>query len=205
MGQETRCVARYAGAVSEGKAQLESEELRFRGDFRLTIPLRDVRSVEADGGALRVVFGDDEVTFEVGALAEKWAAKIRNPRTLIDKLDIRPGARVAVLGVSREGNDEFWSQLAARTECVVESSLAQELDLIVLGVELVVDLEQVGALEPCIRSNGGIWVVAPKGQRHITELDVLNAGRAAGLLDVKVAKFSATHTAHKFVIPKARR
>jgi hypothetical protein len=31
------------------------------------------------------------------------------------------------------------------------------------------------------------------------------AGRSAGLVDVKVASFSATHSAAKFVIPKALR
>jgi hypothetical protein len=31
------------------------------------------------------------------------------------------------------------------------------------------------------------------------------AGKAAGLVDVKVAGFSATHTALKLVIPAARR
>ena len=31
------------------------------------------------------------------------------------------------------------------------------------------------------------------------------AGKAAGLVDVKVVKFSETHTAEKFVIPVARR
>ncbi len=34
---------------------------------------------------------------------------------------------------------------------------------------------------------------------------VMRAGRAAGLVDVKVVGFSATHTAQKFVIPVAAR
>lgn len=36
-------------------------------------------------------------------------------------------------------------------------------------------------------------------------MDVLQAGRQAGLTDTKVARFSGTHTALKFVIPLARR
>jgi hypothetical protein len=48
-------------------------------------------------------------------------------------------------------------------------------------------------------------VIAPKGQRHITETDVLLAGRAPGLTDVKVVRFSETHTAHRFVVPLAGR
>jgi hypothetical protein len=46
-----------------------------------------------------------------------------------------------------------------------------------------------------------LWIVYPKGQKHITENDVLAAGRKAGLKDVKVVGFSPTHTALKFVIP----
>jgi hypothetical protein len=33
----------------------------------------------------------------------------------------------------------------------------------------------------------------------------MRAGKLAGLVDVKVARFSDTHTAEKFVIPVARR
>jgi hypothetical protein len=33
----------------------------------------------------------------------------------------------------------------------------------------------------------------------------MTAGKRAGLVDVKVVSFSATHTAEKFVIPRADR
>ena len=44
-----------------------------------------------------------------------------------------------------------------------------------------------------------------QGSGAIGEGDVLSAGRAAGLKDVKVVRFSATHTALKFVIPISQR
>jgi hypothetical protein len=50
-----------------------------------------------------------------------------------------------------------------------------------------------------------LWIVYPKGKSEIREIDVLAAGKAAGLVDVKVVAFSATHTALKFVRPKAKR
>jgi hypothetical protein len=50
-----------------------------------------------------------------------------------------------------------------------------------------------------------IWTVTPKGKSGIKDTDVMAAGKAAGLVDVKVAAFSPTHTAAKFVIPKAQR
>jgi len=50
-----------------------------------------------------------------------------------------------------------------------------------------------------------LWVVYAKGKKEITESDVLDAGRKAGLKDVKVVGFSPTHTALKFVIPLEKR
>jgi hypothetical protein len=40
---------------------------------------------------------------------------------------------------------------------------------------------------------------------EVSESAVRAAALAAGLVDVKVARVSATHTAEKFVIPKAER
>jgi hypothetical protein len=68
--------------------------------------------------------------------------------------------------------------------------------------------EGLGAVQKISKSMKGaaaLWIVYPKGQKHITENDVLAAGRQAGLKDVKVVGFSATHTALKFVIPLSRR
>jgi hypothetical protein len=50
-----------------------------------------------------------------------------------------------------------------------------------------------------------LWIVYPKGGKEIKEAHVLEAGRAAGLFDVKVVSLSATHTALKFVRPKVTR
>jgi hypothetical protein len=53
---------------------------------------------------------------------------------------------------------------------------------------------------------GALWLVRPKGKdTPVTEGATRAAALAAGLVDVKVAAFSATHTAEKFVIPLAKR
>lgn len=207
MGLEARCIARYGEAVSPGTVRLETDDLQFRGEFRLKIPLQDIRSVDATAGSLRVEFQDSEVSFELGGLAERWAERIRNPRSLIDKLDVKPGSRVAVLGVT---DDAFLTQLRERTDYVLMHDLADNLDLIFLQAESQADLEQFAScrLDESLRREavgGGIWVVAPKGRCDIAELDVLQTGRACGLKDTKVARFSPTHTAHKFVIPRDQR
>lgn len=53
--------------------------------------------------------------------------------------------------------------------------------------------------------NGARWVVHPKGHDGVTDTDVFPAAKKAGLTYTKVARFSATHTAEKLVIPKASR
>jgi len=198
MGLEAVCVAHYGESISEGKALLESSDLRFRGEFRLTIPFTEMRSVAADDGKLAVAFGGGLAVFELGAAAERWADTIQHPPLLIDKLDVRPDSRVAILGLT---SADFLAQLRSRTGFVLQHSLAPGLNLIFLRAETLAALEQLDALEPFMRRDGAIWVIAPKGKRQISELAVINAGRAAGYTDVKVASFSATHSAHKFVIP----
>jgi hypothetical protein len=47
--------------------------------------------------------------------------------------------------------------------------------------------------------NKTVWIIYPKGVQSITEIDVINAGRRAGMVDIKVVGFSKTHTALKFV------
>ena len=192
MGLEARCTARFGDSVSEGKALLETDELVFRGDFRLKIPFKEMRSVEAADGRLDVTFGKATATFELGAQAERWADKIRNPKSLLDKLGVKDGMRIRVLDVE---HPEL-RRLAARDG---------EADAVFVGVESRDELPKIEELRSLLAPAGALWIVAPKGRKDPTEMDVLTAGRAAGLTDTKVVRFSETHTAHKFVVPRAAR
>jgi hypothetical protein len=202
MGQEVKCEARYGDKVSTGKALLETDELIFRGDFRLSIPLKNIRSLGAVGGVLNIMWPEGKAALVLGERAAKWADKIRNPRTLIDKLDVKPGMRVSLCGMR---DAEFRAQLAARTSEISESKPAKDSDLIFLGVEAEEDLARVPKLEASLKRSGAVWIVYPKGRKEITENSVRQAGLQAVLVDVKVARFSDSHTALKFVIPVARR
>jgi hypothetical protein len=201
MGLEADCKVRYDGQVSRGKALLETQELIFRGGFRLKFPFREIRSAEARGGELHVQSHAGAAVFELGPQAEKWAFKILNPKSLIDKLGVKPDSRVSVLGVKDE---TFLTDLAARVPAVSRRKL-KESDLIFLAADSRDALEQIGPLQDFLKANGGIWVVYPKGRKEIGENDVRAAGKAAGLVDVKVAGFSDTHSALKLVIPVRRR
>jgi hypothetical protein len=109
---------------------------------------------------------------------------------------------VAVLGVE---DAEFQGELEAIVPDYSRGERVSGADLIFFSAEAIQDLSKLKSLSRSICKSGGIWVVYPKGQTHIREIDVINAGKLAGLTDNKVVRFSATHTALRFVIPLAKR
>ena len=123
-------------------------------------------------------------------------------RLLIDKLGVKPGQKIAVLGVE---SAEF---LAGLTACVPDYSRGKRIqgaDLVFFSAEALKDLANLKSLSRSIAKAGAIWVVYPKGQTHIREIDVIKAGKSAGLTDNKVCRFSDTHTALRFCVPVADR
>ncbi len=204
MGQGVQCTVRLRRRVSEGRAQLETDALVFQGDaFDLDIPIKDIREVTARRGQLSVKFPGGVATFDLGSLAEKWALKIRYPKSLLDKLGVKPDSQVAVLGVR---DDVFRKQLRARAAHVSEGRLRKDLDLIFFAADSHADLKKLGRMKASIKRDGAIWVVSLKGkQARLRDVDVIAAAIEAGLVDTKVVGFSETHTSLKLVIPVARR
>jgi hypothetical protein len=78
-------------------------------------------------------------------------------------------------------------------------------DAIFFGVTKAAELARLEKLKGSLEPNGALWTIRPKGRPEISESATMAAGKAAGLVDVKVVAFSPTHTAEKFVIPVARR
>ena len=199
MGSESQCTVHFDGKRSEGKALLESDHLIFRGTIRLNIPRKAITKAEADAGTLRVTFPDGTAAFELGPAAAKWAEKIRNPPSLLDKLGVKPDMRVAVLGVD---DDAFLEQLAERTSDIARRTPKKDTDVIVFGANSVTDLSRLEKLRGYLTPAGAIWVVHTKGKgAAFKDVDVFAAAKRAGLVDVKVAAFSPTHTAEKLVVP----
>jgi len=123
-------------------------------------------------------------------------------RLLIDKLGVKPGQQIAVLGVE---SAEFLTELAARVPEYSRGKRINGADQIFFSAEAIADLTNLRSLVSSIQRDGAIWIVYPKGQKHVREIDVITAGKSAGLTDNKVCSFSATHTALRFCIPVARR
>lgn len=202
MGREIRCMAEVGDWVGQGRLLLETDALVFRGAKRTTIPRAQIRSVRAQDGWLIVEHADGVDRFDLGKLADSWANAIANPRSRIDKLDVRPTSRVAVIG---EFDDAFLEELRARAATVAVSDAGEQLDLIFYRVGDVLDLERLPALRERIAPAGGIWLVHPKGDPELRHEAIVAAAKRATLIDTKTARYSDTHTALKLVIPRQAR
>ena len=203
MGSEVKCVVRANGKRAEGKALLETTEIIFRSDaLRLTIPFARMKSVKAVDGELRVQLTEGAVVFEVGPQAEKWAHKILNPKSRMEKLGVKEGAKVTVIGKLEA---EFEAELEKVAPDFVRGTIVKDTELIFLTAETEKELTRAANIAKVMRGPAALWIVYPKGRKAITENGVLSVGRRAGLKDVKVVGFSPTHTALKFVLPLEKR
>lgn len=198
MGQELECRMRLGRRVLAGKAYLETDHLLFRGDERVKILLKDLTSVTADAGILTLNYEGGPAALELGKAAEKWAGKILHPPTRADKLGIKPGLTVGVVG-------DFEPDFLAELGTLDKAEPKAKADLFFLKAPTRATLAEVPKHAASLNPKGALWIVYPKGVPEIREMEVIQAGRDAGLKDIKVASFSATHTALKFAAPSGFR
>ena len=205
MGNEASCTAKLGNKRSSGKALLETSELIFRpanGEARVKIAFSTIKSAKAVDGELRLQTADGLAVFELGAAAEKWCQKILHPKTRTEKLGVKAGVGVSLIGAF---DKEFLQELRAATKNIHAEKVDASSELMFLSADSAKDLTGIATVAKSLKGATALWVVYPKGKKEITENDVLFAGRKAGLKDVKVVGFSATHTALKFVVPVSRR
>jgi hypothetical protein len=141
-------------------------------------------------------------------------ADVVSPRLLLDKLGVRPAARVALAPAGRPGGADafavFRGSLGERTTDVTElapGDLAPPAtDLIFVEADTIDELARIGLLRSALVPNGAIWVVSRKGRAAtLRDVDVIAAAKSVDLVDNKVVAFSLTHTALRLVIPVALR
>jgi|SRR5664279_1810842 len=199
MGRELQCRAKSDGKWATGKALLETNEIIFRGEPRLKIPLAALESVVARNGELHLKWSGQLAVFELGEQAEKWAHAILHPKSTVDKLGIKPGLKISALNLT---GDRTMDDARNGASAFSDKKSLPDSDMIFFGASTASELDSIKTILPSLAPRGVVWIVYPKGRKEITELQVLNAGRDAGLVDVKVVSYSATHTALKFVRPK---
>jgi len=118
-------------------------------------------------------------------------------RQLLEKLGVRHGHRVSVIGIN---DANFISDLQ---ECGadVATRLRRESDLVFYGAYRRKDLDRLPELRRNIKPDGAIWIVREKGKGAVLkETDIIGAALRARLVDNKIASFSDTQAAMRLVI-----
>ena len=205
MGREAMGAVRLGDATGKAKVLLETDELIFRGEVKGRVPFRALTAIEPGEDGLRLTWADGEALVGLSATeASWWADRIANPPTLLDKLGVREGSTVVVLDPDSElaGDGAFAAELAARS---VKVKPAGSAEVVIWAIDEAADLARIPALIKWIQPAGALWAVWPKGRKTLNENHIREAALDAGLVDVKVARFSATHSALKLVVPKAQR
>jgi hypothetical protein len=131
---------------------------------------------------------------------------------LLDKLGVRPGMRVAIVGDLEDADEilddagPFRARLADRTSDITDGRPKPDSDIVFLAADTTEELGPLAELRTRIRPNGAIWVVSRKGKAAtLRDIEVMAAAREHGLVDNKVVAFSARRTTVRLVIPIALR
>ena len=119
-------------------------------------------------------------------------------KPLLDKLGVKPDWRVSAIGVDDQA---FLKAIEDKVAMLSIGRTVTQSDAIFYGVSREAHLPRMEKLKAALKPNGALWTIRPKGRPEISEASVMAAGKAAGVVDVKVVSFSTTHTAEKFVIP----
>jgi hypothetical protein len=202
MGMTASCSATFNRRTSQGRAELETDFVLFRGEFRVKLPFALITSVSVGAGRLTLKGPDGTLVLHLGPAAAKWAERIKSPKSRIEKLGVKPGHRVSILG---HVDASLAEELARMGADVAAGKARKDSDVIFLALEGSRDISRIVRLLPLLQTDGALWTIRPKGNPDVSEASVMAAGKAAGLVDVKVVRFSETHTAEKFVRPKSRR
>ncbi len=119
-------------------------------------------------------------------------------KPLLDKLGVKEGMRIAVLGLD---DPAFVELLGTRTGDVYVGRRRVGLDQLYARFDRREDLVRLRTHKDFIERDGAIWALRPKGSKavHIHENDVRDAALDAGLVDVKVVSFSTELSAMKLV------
>ncbi len=197
MGKDAQVRATFADGADEGRLQYEAPKLLFRGARRRLFEGEALKGVRAEGADLVLADGS---RFTLGEKpAASWADAISNPKGRLDKIGVKPGMRVAILGVADE---TLTAELAGRDAAPVNDLIG--LDLLFYAADSAEELARMGALVPALADRGALWIVSRKGKAAtVKDIEVMAAAKAVGLVDNKVVGFSETLTALRFVRRKS--
>ena len=125
-----------------------------------------------------------------------------SPKPLLDKLGVKPGMVISVLGAA---DAALTREARARSATVSAGRLARGSDLVFVFADSLAGLGRVKMARAAIQQNGAIWVIFPKGRPTLGGDQVRAAAFENTLVDVKVVSYSPTQTGLKLVIRLADR
>lgn len=207
VGLESRAKAKLGGrrVLQDGTLFLEGQEIFFRPDVpegqrvkRLRIPVAETTRLEAAGPELVLEHRGETMRFAIDH-PERWVAKIRTPKSRVDKLGIRAGTVVYIENVDDPALDDELSAMLA----VKKKAPSAEVDVILLGAEREEDLTGLESLLNATKETVQIWVLWTKAAaREAAAKAAKDAADAKAATAKKTAK-KVTKKATKKVANKA--
>jgi hypothetical protein len=113
-----------------------------------------------------------------------------------DKLGVKQGQRIAVLGLEDAG---FVRELEERGADVFVGKRRVGVDQLYARFDRREDLVRLRTHKDFIAKDGAVWALWPKGSKDINENDVRDMALDVGLVDVKVVSFSPELSALKLI------
>src|SRR5437879_5748025 len=104
--------------------------------------------------------------FFVSGRRQKNGDKILHPKLRIEKLGVKPVVRVSLLG---EFEPEFLREVTGLTKNVSRGKVAGDAECIFLAADSKADFAALPKIAKAMRGAATLWIVYPKGQKHITE------------------------------------
>jgi hypothetical protein len=210
MGYETKCKVRVddgSGTIRQADAAtvlLETDELIVRGDAHVKVPRASITGVASRGGVVTITSPAATISLSLGdEAAAKWRKKLEEaPKQLIDKLDVKPGAKVWLWHID---DAVLLNQVNARTDNVTSGRSAANCNVVFVQANTNEELDRIERATKAIVDDGAIWVVHPKGKTGVADTAVFGKAKALGLVYTKVARISATLSAEKLVWPRSSR
>jgi hypothetical protein len=199
MGAEATCSVTFNRRTALARVRLETTTLQIRSArLKLDIPFGAIKKVVPGNGSLVIDADGGPLTLALGEAAARWADKILHPPSRLQKIGVRPEWRAVILGDVERG---FIEELRDAVATLSVGRLRKDVDAVFVGVSGRADFKRLARTKTSIKPAGAVWIIRPKGSTEATERATMAAGKAAGLVDVKVVGFSPTHSALKFVIP----
>jgi hypothetical protein len=126
---------------------------------------------------------------------------------LFRKLGLKPGQAVLILNAPKP-YAEFFRELPELN--YLKAPDRTPADFIHLFADTFEELDKgLEKAKPRLQPNGMLWISWPKKSSELSseigKFEVMQAGQAIGLVDVKVASIDETWSGHKFVVPLKNR